>query len=57
MTKICACAICAKILYEGDKLADLKVFKCGELSYIALAHESCAKEANDKAGQKIWEIG
>lgn len=43
-TEICLCAICREMLFEGDELVDQRVYKCGELSYINLAHAECAPE-------------
>ena len=40
----CACAICTVMLTRNDELADRYVYKCGELSYIELAHVACARK-------------
>lgn len=42
--EICLCAFCRKMLYEGDEMAQHPVYKCGELSYVSLAHKECAPE-------------
>lgn len=52
---VCACSVCSLDIHEGTKMADLKVFKCGELSYIALAHYGCAIEENRKGVSPKWE--
>lgn len=47
--KICLCAICRKMLYEGDQMADCKVWDLdGELDYIELAHRQCAIDSGDE---------
>ena len=57
MTDICLCAICRDMLHEGDQLADCKVYKNGELSYIELAHRDCAILATEEDGATGWEWG
>ena len=49
---ICSCAVCGKDLIQGDHLADGKVYKMGELSYISLAHVACVKGLPNTDG---WE--
>jgi len=40
---ICLCAICEKMLFEGDALGDNFVYDFeGDLDYIELAHAACA---------------
>lgn len=57
VTAICLCSVCRKMLYEGDRIADLKVFKCGELDEILLAHEDCAASANRSfPHEPQWEL-
>lgn len=51
-SRICTCAFCGEWLYQFDTIADNKVFKCGELSYIELAHATCAPAVSD-----YWEGG
>jgi hypothetical protein len=41
---ICACAICRKDIFKGQPMVDQFIYKCGELSYISLAHKECAPE-------------
>ena len=61
-TLVCACAVCRRDIFEGDKMGDHKVFKCGELSYIELAHHDCAV-AENALGQRMlrqepyWDVG
>ncbi|MEM4258084.1 MAG: hypothetical protein QXL17_02895 [Candidatus Thermoplasmatota archaeon] len=51
--EICACAVCGKMLIEGDQLADLKVYDFdGELDHILLAHQDCAAQAG---GDWEWD--
>jgi len=57
MTVICLCDVCRSDIHEGDAMADHKVFKCGELSYIALAHRACAIADNVERGKTFWEYG
>jgi ribosomal protein S27AE len=56
---VCACAVCWKDIFEGAVMADHKRFKCGELSYIELAHIECAKAENaerEARGERAyWE--
>lgn len=57
---ICGCTVCMGLMYEGDKLADHHVYKYGELSYIELAHKSCAiredskRVSNGTGPNKYW---
>ena len=46
---ICSCAACHVNMFEGEDLVQNPVYKCGELSYIELAHRKCIPEwaAND----------
>lgn len=47
MTEICLCAVCRKMLFEGDKLADhFKYDFGGELDYIELVHLQCGVDDN-----------
>jgi len=39
--EICACAACDRPMFEGDDMVQRPVIKCGELSYIELAHRAC----------------
>lgn len=45
---VCLCAICQKGIMESQlgtgKIVDQKIYKCGELSYIELAHRECAPD-------------
>lgn len=52
---VCACDVCRRDIYDGDAMADHKVFKCGELSYIALAHKDCAIADNVARNSNFWE--
>ena len=53
---ICCCAFCREHIYEGDKMADKKVFDFeGDLDYIELAHVECAKFEIGINGYKGWE--
>lgn len=49
--EICYCACCQKMLFQSDidagTVADHPVYKMGELSYIELAHNSCADQDNE----------
>ena len=40
------CAVCRVTLLGAIALADHAVYKCGELSYIELAHVGCAEADN-----------
>lgn len=42
--EICLCAACEKMMFEGDDMVQNPVIKCGELSYIELAHRACLPE-------------
>lgn len=55
MTVICSCDVCRKDIVEGQPMADHKVFKCGELSYIALAHKECGVADNATRQSEFWE--
>lgn len=55
MTDICLCTICREMLHEGERLADCKVYKNGELAYIELAHRDCAIIATEEDGATGWE--
>ena len=57
--EICSCSVCEKMLYVGDWLAEHKVFDCeGDLDYIELAHEDCARWANisPDTPSDYWEM-
>lgn len=45
----CLCSHCREPLKVGDLLRQQCIYKCGRLSYIALAHAACAPEY-DNAG-------
>ena len=57
-TEICTCAECGKMMFEGDDLVQNPVYKCGELSYIELAHRACipAWAVNDDWGPDELEL-
>lgn len=52
--RICSCSICGAMLYSNDNIADLDVYKLGELDYILLAHVDCAKQDDAEFGRNIW---
>jgi hypothetical protein len=55
---ICLCACCrnpiTKAQAKDKDIADHKVYKCGELSYIELAHKYCAKKDTEMP-KGYWE--
>lgn len=52
--EVCLCAVCRRMLYDVDSLADHYVYKLGELAYIELAHVACAK-ADDSGTPWTWD--
>lgn len=52
--EVCLCAVCRRMLFEGDVLADNRVYKLGELAYIELAHVACA-QADDSGVPWTWD--
>lgn len=55
---ICLCACCGNPVTRGQAkegdIADHKVYKCGELSYIEIAHKYCAKRDTEMR-EGYWE--
>lgn len=55
----CYCPICSQPItddmFDGIQLMDHYVYKCGELSYIELAHTACGEEANRTSGSDYWK--
>ena len=49
---ICACAVCRKDIFKGQPMVDQFIYKCGELSYIELAHKECAPQWEHDNGNR-----
>ena len=57
-TNICLCAICRVMIMQSDldkrKVADLMIYKLGELDSIELAHIACVSAGSAGSG---WRWG
>ncbi len=42
--EVCTCAACGQMMTEETDMVQNPVYKCGELSYIELAHRTCLPE-------------
>jgi hypothetical protein len=54
---LCLCAVCRQGIHEDTppaEVAENRVYKCGDLSYIELAHRECAVRHNLETGYG-WE--
>lgn len=49
-----SCTLCGKPLLPSHTVADLHVYKLGELDSILLAHVACAKTNDAARGTKLW---
>lgn len=55
MTEVlCYCPLCNKEITKGTPMADHHVYKMGELDYIELAHEACAKQEDPEGHYWEW---
>lgn len=52
--QVCACSLCGVMIYSDEKIADLEIWKYGELDEILLAHDACAREDDEQYNRQVW---
>jgi len=58
MGQIVYCAICrgdTPLRFRREPLADLKIYKCGELDSILVAHRACAEANGGREAGWGWD--